>query len=90
MFVTVLHTVHDPVTFQERGHAMTSRVPAGVRVHHFLPSTDLTRAICLWEGPAVAGVSAHVDANLGDASSQDYFVVADEYALGLPTRQEVA
>lgn len=90
MFITVLHTIHDPAAFQERGVSLTETPPTGLQPHQFLPSTDLGQAICLWEAGALEDVRGFVDGTLGDSSSQSYFTVADEYALGLPNAASAA
>jgi hypothetical protein len=87
MFVSVLHTVHDPAVFQERGQSLLTEVPPGLAPHQFLPATDLSQAVCLWEGETLQSLQAHIDGTLGDASTQRYFTVADEYASGLPARR---
>lgn len=86
MFIAIDHDIHDATKFQE----CASRVfplPEDFRVHQFLPANDLSRAACLYEAPSLDQLRAYLDGKLGDASTQCYFPVADEQAIGLPERQ---
>lgn len=83
MFIAIEHRIHDPDAFQARGEQVFP-LPEDLHVHHFLPATDLSRATCLYEGPSVDRVRAHLDRKLGDASTQTYFPVAETGGIGLP------
>ena len=85
MFIAIEHEIHNPDTFRERGEQVFP-LPDDLHVHHFLPATDLKRASCLYEAPSVERVSAYLDGKLGDASTQRYYAVAEEVAIGLPGR----
>jgi hypothetical protein len=61
--------------------------PDGLHVHQFLPASDLSHATCLYEADSLEAVRAFVDGALGSASTQRYFAVAEDHALGLPARQ---
>lgn len=84
MYVAVEHTIKDAGAFQMRGQAMIQQTPAGVRPLQFFPDAVGQKAVCLWDGPSVDAVSEYIDGKLGDASDQEYFEVAEEYAIGLP------
>jgi hypothetical protein len=85
MFIAIEHKIHNPDRFQERGQQVFP-LPEDLHVHHFLPATDLTRAVCLYEAPSVERLSSYLDGKLGDASTQRYYPVAEEVAIGLPGR----
>jgi hypothetical protein len=87
MFVSVHHVIHDIPAFQQRGEGLIATPPDGVRPQQFYPATDFSRAVCLWEGPSAAAVREYIDGTLGDASTQDYFEVAEEHTIGLPATQ---
>jgi hypothetical protein len=86
MFIAITHEIHDPAKFQKRAEEVFP-LPDGLRVHHFFPATDLTRAVCLYEAPSVERVQSHLDRALGDSSTQHYFPVAAEHGIGVPDRQ---
>ena len=92
MYVVVLHEFRDPPTAFARGErlVMNDGAPDGVRGVQFYPSTDRSRAACLWEAGSIEDVRGYVDATLGDASANTCFEVDAEHAfaeqpLGLRT-----
>lgn len=84
MYVSIIHDIHDPAAFQARGETLGATAPAGVSPVQFFPDDSGARAVCLWTGDTVDAVRAHVDGVLGDAATQEYFAVAEQYAQGLP------
>lgn len=87
MYVSVIHTIKDPASFQTRGQQLTQQPPARVRPLQFLPDDRGMRATCVWAGDSVDEVRDHIDGILADASDQEYFVVAEQNAMGLPATQ---
>ncbi|AGA34691.1 hypothetical protein TVNIR_3054 [Thioalkalivibrio nitratireducens DSM 14787] len=83
MFVTIEHEIHDAARFQPCAEQVFP-LPEGLQVHLFLPATDLSRAVGLYEAPSLERLRDHLDPTLGDASTQRYFPVAEERAIGLP------
>jgi hypothetical protein len=88
MFVAIYHEIHDRELFKEKVNQMAPP-PETLRRHQFFTATDLTRAACLWEAPAVEALSGYIDASLEPASTQTYFQIYEERAVGLPERQLV-
>lgn len=84
MKIGVIHEVNDPEAFTERGNAMVEESPEGVENLQAYPSQDLTKCTCLWDAESVEQLSEFIDPSLGDASSQEYFPVMEEQAVGLP------
>jgi hypothetical protein len=84
MFIAIEHEIHDAAKFQKCAERVFP-LPEGLRVHQFLPASDLSRAVCLYEAKSVDAVREHLDAALGEASTQRYFPVAEAHAIGLPT-----
>lgn len=85
MFIAIEHEIHDPRQFQECAEQVFP-LPDGLHVHQFLPASDLSRAVCLYEAASVDAVRDYLDSALGTASTQRYFPVAEEHAIGLPGR----
>jgi hypothetical protein len=85
MFIAIVHDIHDPEQFQARARDVFP-LPEELHVHHFLPATDLSEAVCLYEAPSIGRLRDHLDGALGDSSSQHYFPVAEPHAMGLPGR----
>jgi hypothetical protein len=86
MFVAIVHDIHDPARFQECAEEVFP-LPEGLHVHQFFPATDLGQAACLYETRSVDQLRDYIDGALGDASTQHYFPIAEEHAIGLPDRQ---
>lgn len=86
MFIAIEHDIHDPAKFQECAGQIFP-LPQDLCVHLFLPAGDLSRATCLYEAPSLERVRDFLDARLGEASTQYYFGVAEEHAIGLPAHQ---
>jgi hypothetical protein len=86
MFIAIEHEIHDPDAFR-RCTEQVFPLPEDLRVHHFLPADDLSRAACLYEAPSVEHLRSYLDCALGAASTQRYFPVAEAHAIGLPPRQ---
>lgn len=82
MFIIVEHTISDPARVQEI--TQSAEIPAHLTLHQSLPKGDGTRAVCLWEGPSVDEVRAFVEAAVGHLSTNVYFAVDAERAMGLP------
>lgn len=83
MFIAIEHDIHDPAKFQ-RCAEQVFPLPEGLHVHQFLPATDLSRAACLYEATSIEQLRDYLDAALADASTQRYFPIASENAIGLP------
>ena len=83
MYVVVQHQIHDPAAFWSRV-SQAPELPAGVTLHSSYPSSDGSRAVCLWEADSVESVRSLVESVVGDLSTNDYFEVGAERAMGLP------
>lgn len=86
MFIAIYHEIHDRDLFKEKVNQMAPP-PESLRRHQFFTATDLTRAACLWEGPSVDELRDYIDPSLEPASTQTYFPVYEERAVGLPESQ---
>lgn len=86
MFVGIYHEIHDRDLFKEKVNQMAPP-PENLRRHQFFTATDLTRAACLWEAPSVDELRGYIDPALEPASTQTYFAVYAERAVGLPESQ---
>jgi len=83
MFIAITHEIHDPEDFQNRAQDVFP-LPNGFHVHHFFPANDLSRAACLYEAPSVEELRNYLDGKLQPASTQRYFPVNGEHAIGMP------
>jgi hypothetical protein len=84
MLVGITHRIKDPQGFLSRGQELTTKLPDGVKPLQFVPSSEGVLATCIWEGPTVDAVQAHVNGTIGDTAQQEYFAVDTAHASGLP------
>lgn len=83
MFIVVQHQIRDPEAAWSAAGEALANLPAGLKLHHSLPNTDGTAAVCLWEGESVEAVRDLLEPTIGHVSENRYYVVG-ENALGLP------
>jgi hypothetical protein len=83
MFIAIEHDIHDPEKFQECAEEVVP-LPDEFHVHQFFPATDMSRAACLYEAPSIEELSQYLDGTLGESSTQRYFPLNTEHAIGLP------
>jgi hypothetical protein len=82
MYVIATHAISDPAGFQAVTQA--AEIPAHLTLHQVLPDAGGTRQVCLWEAADVGAVEAFVEPALAGLSTNTYFAVDAERALGLP------
>jgi hypothetical protein len=74
MFVTVIHRIHDPESFQAaEAKALEAGLPANVALPIHASTGDHRLGICIWEGASVAGVRGVVESVVGPYSENEYF-----------------
>jgi hypothetical protein len=86
MFIAIHHDIHDQAGFKVKVNAMAPPPPQ-LRRHQFLAARDLTRATCLWEAPSIEPLREYIDGSLEPASTQTYYEINEERAVGLPESQ---
>ena len=86
MYVVVEHRISDPAKFWEKAQAAIPQLPGDVKVHQVLPSSNESRAVCLWEASSLDRVREAVETQIGPFSSNDYYEVDATNAFGLPSR----
>lgn len=84
MKIGIIHEISDPESFTERGTDMVASTPEGIKNLQACPAEDLSTCTCIWEATSVEELSEFVDTSLGDASTQTYFSILEEQAIGLP------
>jgi hypothetical protein len=76
MNVIAIHHIHDPAGFEKAGNELLTR---GITPEFKLPihaaTSDLSKGICIWQGPSVEEVKKLVDSYVGPYSKNEYFEV---------------
>lgn len=84
MFVVAEHKISDPAGFANAVKSATPNIPADLKLHQVLPNADGSSAVCVWEADSVQKVRQVVEAALGRFSSNTFYEVAANGAVGLP------
>jgi hypothetical protein len=88
MYTIAIHQISDPEKFWAGAAEM--QLPDGLTLHTVAPNQDGTRAVCFWEADSIDSVRDFVESNVGDISTNEYFEVNDQTAMGLPTNAAAA
>jgi hypothetical protein len=84
MYVVAKHEISDPARFWTAAQEATGKIPQGVKLHHVLPNTDGSAAVCLWEAGSLDTVRELVESAVGEVSRNEYYEVDCKNAVGLP------
>jgi hypothetical protein len=81
MYVIAIHSISDPKAFW--GGQLD--LPEGTTLQSALPNGDGTRGVCIFESDSVDTVRNLVESAAGQISTNEYFKVNAQNALGLPS-----
>ena len=84
MYVVAIHAIDDPKVFWEAAQGVLAALPEGTTLHSAIPNEDGSRAVCLWESGSVDTVEGIVEGAAGHVSTNEYFDVNAQNAIGLP------
>ncbi len=82
MYVIVEHRISDPGTFFSI--AQQAKIPDDLKLRQVIPSQDGSRAVCLWEADSPRAVREFIEPSVGHVSTNEYFAVDAEHAVGIP------
>lgn len=85
MYIVVEHEISDPDIFWKTTQDGMADLPSNLTVHQVFPNREGRKAVCLWEADSVEEVESFIEDAVGEVSSNDYFAVESEDAVGLPT-----
>ena len=85
MFIVVQHKISDPAKFWETAQSAMPNLPEDIKLHCALPNTDGTKAVCLWEAATIELLKDFMEPQVGQISTNEYFEVEANNAIGLPT-----
>ena len=84
MYVVAQHQITDPAAFWSESKEAIAKLPDNVKLCQTYPNADGTRAVCLWQADSVEIVRDFVEAQVGTVSSNEYYEVGTDKAMGLP------
>jgi hypothetical protein len=82
MHVVAIHAISDPATFWAAAQEL--KLPEGTALHSVIPNDDGLRAVCVWESDSVDTIRGIVEGAVGNVSTNEYFSVNEQNAIGLP------
>jgi hypothetical protein len=66
-------TSHDPVGFDKARDELLQKIPPELKLPVHASISDISKGICIWEGPSVEEVQKFVDSFGGPYSKNEYF-----------------
>ena len=78
MYVLIEHHISDPDSFFTTAESALSQTPPTIKLHHTFPTTDGTRAICVWEADTIDEVRDFIESAVGRFSRNEYFEVPNK------------
>ena len=82
MYIVAIHTISNPEKFWTA--AKTLAVPPHIKLHTVFPSTDGAKGVCLWQAESLGAMKQFLEPVTSGVASNEYLVVADANAVGLP------
>jgi len=84
MFINVKHSISNPQEFWSIAEKALPNLPEGIKLHSSYPTADMANAFCLWEAGSLVGLQKYLEGQIGHVSNNDYFVIDEKVAIGLP------
>jgi hypothetical protein len=84
MYVVAQHKISDPAAFWSQSRQAVDSLPSSLKLCQTYPNADGTRAVCLWQADSVEAVKEFVDSRVGNMSTNEYYEVGSDKAMGLP------
>ena len=89
MHLGVVHTIRDRAEW-DRAFFADKEFPPGFTLLGTVTQDDVSRTICIWDGPSVDDLQRLLDDMFGDSAVNDCFVADPARSVGLPTPQASA
>ena len=89
MHLGVVHTIRDQAAW-DRATSGEANFPPGFTLLGSITQDDVSRAICIWDGPSVDDLQRLLDGMLGDAAVNDCFAADPARSMNLPASQNAA
>lgn len=95
MHTVIHHTIRNSAKWDESTRRIMSMIekqtlPKGLKPLEYLPSTDGSKAVCVWETDSLGALKDFMDRETQGVAQNDYFEVKVENAIGLPKGEESA
>ena len=84
MFISVKHNISNPPEFWGIAQKTLPNLRKGIKLHSSYPIADMSTAFCLCEADLLDGFKKYLEAQVGHVSKNDYYVIEEQFAIGLP------
>ena len=84
MYIIAQHQISDPQKFWDKAKVVLSDLPAGLKFHQTFPNKDGNFTLCVWEADSVEQLQRWLDDVTRSLSTNTYYEVDAELAMGLP------
>lgn len=84
MFIVANHNIQDPDAFWSIVKEKTGSIPANLKLHAVYPSSNMMRAVCLWEADNPETVNQFLRQSFGEVSRDELYEVNAALAVGIP------
>lgn len=85
MYIVVNHAISNPSEFWATAESAVASLPQGLALIHTFPSSDGSKAVCVWEGASVDSVRRFLDPATAGMARNDYFEAPNKEGIGMPT-----
>ena len=90
MYIVANHNIQDPDAFWSTVRQRSAEIPQHLKLHAVYPSSNMLRAVCLWEAESPEAVNQFLRQTFGDLSKDELFEVNAPLAVGMPKAAEMA
>lgn len=87
MFIIADHFINDPDAFWSTVKAKMNDIPSELHLHAVYPSSDMRRAVCVWDAETVDAVDRFLTQTFGDIVRNECYRINAEAAIGMPKEQ---
>ena len=84
MFISVKHTISNPVEFWGIAEKALPNLPQGIMLHSSYPTADMATAFCLWEAVSLEEFKKYLEDQVGHVSINEYYIIEEKFAINLP------
>lgn len=84
MFIIADHFIKDADAFWSTVKGKMDEIPKELHLHAVYPSSDMMRAVCVWDADSVETVDQFLTEVFGDSVRNECYAVNIPVAVGLP------
>ena len=83
MYIAVVHHIVDKVQWAAAALDVMTHLPSGARPVFYIPSRDLSKAVCVWQTDSPEAVKKYLEAKTTAFCRNEYYIVDETSSVGL-------